>query len=52
LEFRREKFENALREIDDKADWLKKDREGLNYKIPKSIDLIIPIVISPFVEYI
>jgi len=52
LAFRREKFENALREIDDKADWLKKDREGLNYKIPKSIDLIIPIVISPFVEYI
>jgi len=52
LEFRRKKFENALREIDDKADWLKKDREGLNYKIPKSVDMIIPIVISPFVEYI
>lgn len=52
LAFRREKFENALGEIDDKADWLKKNREGLNYKIPKSIDLIIPIVISPFVEYI
>jgi hypothetical protein len=52
LEFRRKKFVDALREIEDKADWLKKNREGLNYKIPKSIDVIIPIVISPFVEYI
>ena len=52
LEFRREKLGNALHDIDDKADWLKKSKKGLNYKIPSSISVIVPVVISPFVEYI
>ena len=52
LEFRRKKLEEALRESEDKADWLKNHKKGTNYEIPKGIDLIVPFVISPFPEYI
>jgi hypothetical protein len=41
-----------LVEVDDKANWLMSRRKGTNYEIPESIKIIIPIVVSPFVEYI
>ena len=52
LDFRREKFNDALETCDRRADWLAKHRRGRNFEIPEGIDIVIPIVVSPFVEYI
>ena len=41
----------ALAEIDDKANWLAANQIGLNYDI-SGYDYILPIAVSPFVEFI
>jgi len=52
LEFRKEKLQKALKKNDDRADWLSRHKKGRNYNIPRSVNIICPIVISPFLEYI
>ena len=52
LKFRRGKFESALDDCDKLAGWLSGHRLGSNFSVPQGIDVIIPVVVSPFVEYI
>ncbi|MGX6444064.1 hypothetical protein ACWM35_12685 [Neobacillus sp. K501] len=52
LNHRKKKMVKALNEVDSKADWLIKDIKGTNYSIPEEVEYIIPIVVSPFEEYI
>jgi hypothetical protein len=52
LNFRQTKLISALAEADDKARWLQTRRIGSNYKIPDSVDALVPLVVSLFVEYI
>ncbi|MDI6814381.1 MAG: hypothetical protein QMD10_12745, partial [Desulfitobacteriaceae bacterium] len=52
LEFRKDKLVQALSDVDEKARWLSARRQGANYKVPDVVQFIVPLVISPFVEYI
>ncbi|HDK26448.1 MAG TPA: hypothetical protein ENG48_05075 [Candidatus Atribacteria bacterium] len=52
LEFRKEKIKRAFDELNDKVDFIVKNRKCLSYPIPQNIKYIIPIVVSPFAEYI
>ncbi len=52
LEFRKQKLQKALKESDDRVTWLSRHKNGRNYKIPGSVNIICPVVISPFVEYL
>ena len=52
LKYRKDKFTEALTEVDNKADWILNHRKGHNFKLPDVVDIIVPIVISPFIEYI
>jgi hypothetical protein len=52
LKFRRAKFESALDDCDNLAGWLSRHRFGANFRVPQSIDIIVPVAVSPFVEYI
>ncbi|MGA7678006.1 MAG: hypothetical protein WCA51_06505 [Dehalococcoidia bacterium] len=52
LKFRRAKFESALKDCDTLAGWLSRHRLGTNFEVPQDISIIIPIAVSPFVEYI
>ena len=52
LDFRRKKLGEALEVCDRRADWLSSHRRGHNFEIPADIEVVIPIVVSPFVEYI
>lgn len=51
LVFRKETYAEKIEQIDDKAAWLIKEVKGTNFDISK-YHKIIPIVITPFVEYI
>lgn len=51
IEFRRAKINDALRAVDEKAQWLADNPVGTNYDI-RSFRRILPIVITPFVEFI
>lgn len=51
IQFRVEKFIRALNEVDEKANWLALNPQGANYDIRK-YDEILPLVVSPFIEYI
>lgn len=53
LEIRQSKLEKALKQIDRKAEWIyNKRKNGTNFSLPEEVHTIIPIVITPFVEYI
>jgi len=52
LNFRKKKFEAKLKRPDELAEWLAEHRRGTNFEIPENIDVIVPLVVSPFVEYI
>lgn len=52
LEYRKGKILKALKQVDEKAVWLIKHNAGTNYCIPKEVNIIVPFVISPFIEYI
>lgn len=52
ISFRNNKLSAALDECDGKATWLALRPEGRNYKLPESVAAIIPIVVSPYAEYI
>ena len=52
LKFRKDKFIQALNDVEDKIYWILNHKEGNNFKIPDCIDAIVPVVISPFIEYI
>ncbi|MBE7432608.1 MAG: hypothetical protein HS100_01700 [Anaerolineales bacterium] len=49
IQFRNNKFTDALNEVDEKAQWLANNPLGTNYDI-RNFSEILPIVISPFVE--
>lgn len=52
LNYRREQVvERSISEIDEKANWLAKNPLGTNYDI-SNFDDILPIAVSPFVEFI
>lgn len=51
LAFRKGRYDEAVNQVDDKAAWLIKECKGTNFDISK-YSKIIPIVITPFVEYI
>ena len=52
LKYRQGKLENALNECEGKVEWLVQHPIGQNYAVPHEITHVIPVVISPFVEYI
>jgi hypothetical protein len=52
LDFRRGKCEDGLRQVDSKASWLAEHTSGLNYELPQGTTAIVPLLVSPFVEYI
>jgi hypothetical protein len=51
LAFRKDTYNEKIEQVDDKAAWLIKEIKGTNFDISK-YRKIIPIVITPFVEYI
>lgn len=51
LSFRIARLEEALNQIDDKAQWLSSHPFGRNYDI-REFRVIFPVVITPYVEYI
>jgi hypothetical protein len=50
LQYRRRAFEEALRQVDDKAAWFAAHPEGTNYDI-SDIEAILPVVVTPFKEF-
>jgi hypothetical protein len=50
-EQRDEFIEGALRQVDEKAIWLAHRPQGLNYDLSR-FEWILPIVVTPFVEFI
>jgi hypothetical protein len=52
LEFRKNKLVKALKQCEKTSDWLMKHQVGTNFELPKNIKFIVPIVITPFPEYI
>jgi hypothetical protein len=50
LIFRRNKFEDALEQVDDKAKWLSLHGKGTNYDI-RQYEGILPVVVTPFKEF-
>ncbi len=52
LAFRRARLEAKLAIVDSLAACLGQHPEGVNYQLPQSIRTLIPLVASPFVEYI
>ena len=52
LKYRKDKFTQALNDVDDKTNWILNHKEGHNFKVPDFINIIVPVVISPFIEYI
>ncbi len=50
LNFRRRKFEMALKEVDEKAAWLSVHARGRNYDI-SDCRAILPVVVTPFKEF-
>ncbi len=52
LNFRREKLERLLSECETKSTWLSTHKTGINFALPKDIVALIPVAVSPFVEYI
>jgi hypothetical protein len=51
LQYRRQKIEEALDAIDEKARWLAQNPVGTNYDI-RPFARILPLAVTPFVEYI
>ena len=51
MRFRQDLIDGALSEADDKASWLSDHPIGINYDISSFKD-ILPIAVTPFVEYI
>lgn len=52
LDYRRNKNVEALSEVKSKALFIKNNRTSLNKSIPKDISFIVPIVVTPYPEYI
>ncbi len=52
LNYREDKNKSGLSQVDKKVDWLIKGSKPLNYKIPENVEYIVPILITPFLEYI
>ncbi len=51
INYRIKKIDKAIDQIDDKAYWLKENQVGTNYDIRRH-EKILPLVVTPFVEYI
>jgi hypothetical protein len=51
LNYRRQVVDKALNDVDEKAHWLSKNPVGVNFDISQ-FKKILPIAVTPFVEYI
>jgi hypothetical protein len=51
IRYRSDRIGTALREVDSKAKWLAGNPKGTNYDISR-FDSILPVAVTPFVEYI
>ena len=51
IQFRIDRIDQALTEVGDKARWLSLNPVGKNYDV-RGYKRIIPVVVTPFVEYI
>jgi len=51
LQYRQQRIEEALRGIDEKAQWLSQNPVGTNYDI-RRFTRILPVAVTPFVEYV
>jgi len=51
ISYRKRRYNEAIDQIDEKAEWLIRKRKGTNFDITK-YHKIIPIVVTPFIEYI
>jgi hypothetical protein len=51
IQYRNRLIDKALKEVDEKAQWLAIHPKGTNYDVSHLCD-ILPIVVTPFVEYI
>ena len=52
LDFRINKLKSALKEVEDKANFILQNRTELQHEIPENVKYICPIAISPYPEYI
>lgn len=52
LEFRKGKCEKGLQEADDKARWLSLHLAEGDFSLPQEVSVIVPLLVSPFVEYV
>lgn len=52
LAFRKAKLEKLLSECKEKCEWLAKHPEGTNFSLPRDTLGLVPLGVSPFVEYI
>jgi hypothetical protein len=51
LDFRKQKIDSAIKQVDEKAIWLSENITGRNYDVSQ-FKRIIPVVITPFTEFI
>jgi hypothetical protein len=51
IQYRKDCYDQAIDEVDEKAKWLIEKQHGTNFNVMQ-YDRIIPIVITPFTEYI
>jgi hypothetical protein len=51
IRYRTDRIDKALNDVDEKARWLAKNPRGTNYDILR-FRKILPVVVTPFVEYI
>ena len=52
LNYRKGKIRDAIKQVESKADWILTHLKGTNYYVPENINIIIPFIVTPFVEYI
>lgn len=52
LAFRKGKMIDALDQAEEKARWIAERRHGTNYEVPAGVRALVPVALSPFVEYI
>ena len=50
--FRQRKLEEKLGQARSLGEWLRGNPRGANYEIPIQVRAVVPIVVSPFVEYL
>lgn len=52
LDYRKNKNIDALNQVEQKVQFLIENKDNLNIPLPETVEYIIPVVVSPFAEYI